>query len=441
MYDLIVIGAGPAGYEAALKAASFNKKVLLVEKDKIGGTCLNYGCIPTKSLLSQTHINKEITNHSDIIMVSDCSFNYEKILENKNKTVDRLRKGVEFLLKKNKVDVIFGKAILESPFSISVDNTVYESTNILLALGAQSASLNILGFNNCIDSKGLLETDLTNLKKVIIIGGGVIGVEVATILLNLNIEVIIIEAKDQLLINSDKESATRLQKLLKREKVKIYLSTFINKIEKNKVYTSDKSFEGDLIISCVGRVANSRDFDPKNLLELDGRYIKVDDEFRTNIPNVYAVGDCVKGPQLAHWAKACAINVVNSLYDRKALFNLKNVPRCIYTWDEIASVGEEEAENDIVVKRDFIANSRAVIEGQNRGFIKLVFSKEGIIKKAVLMCPRASDMINIFTMAINNKLNISDMAKDIYPHPSFSEELGDVLADAYNILIDKTLSM
>lgn len=437
MYDLIVIGAGPAGYEAVLEAATFNKKVLLVEKDKIGGTCLNYGCIPTKSLLSQTHLFKDVNSHSDILNYDDLRFDYLKILQNKDKTVDRLRKGVEFLLKKSNVDVIIGNAILESPNTILIEDKRFEAKKILLALGSKPASLNIDGFDNCIDSKALLDTDLSTVKQVVIIGGGVIGVEIATILSNLGINVIIVEAKDQLIFNSDIDCAKRLEKLFKREKVKIYLSTFINKIEKNKVYTEDKSFEGDLIISCVGRVANIADFDPKHLLQIDNNCIKVDDNFNTNLENVYAVGDCVKGLQLAHWAKACALNVVNSLYSGKSIYNLRNVPRCIYTWEEIASVGENEGDGDIVVKRDFVANARALIENQNRGFVKLIFTKEGLFKGASLMCSRASDMINTFVIALNNKLTINMMVEDIYPHPSFSEEIGEVLKDAYSIIVNK----
>ncbi len=429
MYDLIIVGAGPAGYEAALKAASLDKKVLLIEKDEIGGTCLNYGCVPTKFLLTQTKIFSEIINSTNSFLSYDnLMFDYSKILTAKNKTVDRLKKGVEFLLKKNNVDIVSGEATLKNNNSIKVNNELFRARNILLALGSKSVDLNIDGYQHCIDSKQFLKTDLTDIKNVIIIGGGVIGVEIATIITNLKIKVTIIEAKERLILNSDKVASLKLKKLLSRIGCNICLNTAVEKIEKNKVYVNDNVFEGDLIISCVGRCANTDNFDPLNLLELENGYIKVDSSFKTNVDNIYAVGDCVRGWQLAHYAKTCALNVVKTLYSSESLYNLKNIPQCIYTSEEIANVGSFESDSDIVIQKDFIANSKAVIENQNKGFLKLVFTREGLFKGATLMCPRACDMINIFVTALNNNLSIDDMAIDVYPHPSFSEAIGDLLS-------------
>ncbi|MDC7248867.1 MAG: NAD(P)/FAD-dependent oxidoreductase [Sphaerochaetaceae bacterium] len=430
MYDLIIVGAGPAGYEAALKAASLQKKVLLIEKDEIGGTCLNYGCVPTKSLLAQTASFSEILKNTSFLLCDNLSVDYLKILENKNKNVDRMKKGVEFLLKKNNVDIIRGEASLENNNSVKVNDQEFTGDNILLALGSKSVNLNIEGFDNCIDSKQFLQTDLTDINKVVIIGGGVIGVEIATILTNLKIKVTIIEAQERLILNSDQGASLRLKKILNRSGVIIKLNTFIERIEKGKVFADGAIYEGDLIISCVGRTPNTNSIDPLNILEKEQGFIKVDSTFKTNIDNIYAVGDCIKGLQLAHYAKSCALNVVNNLYSNQSLYNLKNIPQCIYTSDEIAFVGSFENDNDLVVQRDFIANPKAVIENQNKGFLKLVFTREGFFKGATLMCPRASDMINIFVTALNNKLSIQEMAKDVYPHPSFSEAIGDIISQA-----------
>jgi dihydrolipoamide dehydrogenase len=432
MYDLIVIGAGPAGYEAALTAAKLNKNVLLVEKNIIGGTCLNYGCIPTKSLLAQSKKYKDLfTLNTFGVECDNPTFNYKQMLANKNKTVDRLVKGIEFLLKKGKVEILYGEATLIDKNSIKVENEIYMGHYILVATGSSSAKLNIPGFENCIDSNELLDTDLTNIKQVIIIGGGVIGVEIATILSNLNIKVIIIEAQNQLIPNSDEMAASRLKRLLNKSGVSINLNSFVKKIEKGIVYTDKKQFEGDLILSCVGRVPNIGNLDPNNLLLKDKSFIKVNDDFQTNLVNIFAVGDCVRGWQLAHYASSCAINVVNKLFDnlfkREYSLNLKSVPRCIYTSDEISIIGEDPDERDIVVQSDFVANPRALIDNQNRGFVKLIFTREGYFKGGTIMCSRASDMINILVSALNNHLTISQMKKDIFPHPSFSESFKDVL--------------
>lgn len=433
MYDLIVVGAGPAGYEAALKASALDKKVLLIEKDRVGGTCLNYGCIPTKSLLAQTKKFKELlSSPKGPIKYNNLVIDYPQVLYIKDKTVDRLRKGVELLLKKQQVDLVIGNATLINSNTVKVDDTEYSGKYILLALGARSATLNIPGFHNCIDSRKLLDTDISNVKEAVIIGGGVIGVEIATLLNNLNIKVTIIEAENQLILNGDRDAADRLKRLLNRSKVKVELNTFVTRIEYNKAFTDEKVYEGDLILSCIGRVPNTENFDLNGSLKIDRGYIEVDTNFKTTVDNIYAVGDCVKGYQLAHYARACAINVVSNLFSSKQLYNLNNVPRCIYTSDEIASVGNEASEDDIVVKRDFTANPRSLIDNQNRGFVKLVFTKEGLFKGATIMSVRASDMINVFITALNNNLTIEELVKDIYPHPSFVEEVGETLLEAFN---------
>jgi len=429
MYDLIVIGAGPAGYEAALKAGEYNKKVLLIEKDKLGGTCLNYGCIPTKSLLYQSKKYKDLFSLSNYgITFENPTIDYKTILTNKNNTVKRLINGIEFLIKKNNISYIEGEATLLNEKTVKVNDSIYDAKNILIAVGSQSAPLKIEGYHHCLTSKEFLEKDLSDVKQVIIIGGGVIGVEIATILSNLKIKVIIIEAQDQLISNTDIDASITLKKLLSREGVKIVLNSKINKIEQNKVYTHDNEFEGDFIISSVGRIPNTEKIDPLNIIDKDKLFIKVNSEFKTNLNGVYAVGDCVKGWQLAHYATSCALNIVNSLYsDKPVLLNLNNVPMCIYTSDEIAIVGKKAESDDIVLKSDYIPNAKAVIENRNKGFVKLIFSKQGIFKGATIMCPRASDMINYFVNALNNKLTIDDMNKAIYSHPTYSETIRSAL--------------
>ncbi len=429
MYDLIVIGAGPAGYEAALKASELGKKVLLVEKDRVGGTCLNYGCIPTKSLLHQTHKVSELSDLKRLgITIDNISYDYSKFLSNKDNTVGRLVKGIEFLLKKNNVELIKGEATLESNITIKVNDNLFEGANILIATGAKENTLNIEGFENCITSKAFLDRDLSNTKKVIIIGGGVIGIEIATILTHLKIETVIVEALDEILNGIDEDAIALVKKDLKRSKVKVLTSAKIDKIQETKVYLDDNEIDCDFVIACVGRKPDLSSFDKNNVLVKDGPFIKVDKYFKTNINNIYAVGDCVKGIQLAHYASSCAINIVETLFNKECTFKLDNVPRCIYCDKEISTVGEIAVESDIVVKYDLVANPKAVIENNNRGFYKLIFTKNGLFKGATLVCSKSSDMINLFVSALNQGLTISDMQNDIYPHPSFAEGIKEALS-------------
>ncbi|MGD1821486.1 MAG: dihydrolipoyl dehydrogenase family protein [Pleomorphochaeta sp.] len=429
MYDLIVIGAGPAGYEAALRARELNKTVLLVEKDKVGGTCLNYGCVPTKSLLFQTNKLLEISDLKRYgILVENVAYDYNKFLSNKENTVNRLVKGVSFLLKNSGVDLIYGIATLESSNSIRVDDKVYEGKNILIATGATNSKLPIEGFNKALSSRKFLEKDLSNIKEVVIIGGGVIGVELATLLYHLKIKTTIVEAQEDILLGIDKDAVAFLKKDLKKNKVNIITNAKVNRIEENKVTYDEKEIGCDMVIVSVGRKPNISSLDINNLLIQENSFIKVDSNFKTNLNNVYAVGDCVKGLQLAHYASACAINVVNKMFDEIPKYNLINVPRCVYCDKEISTVGSEEVSDDIVIKYDIVSNPKAVIENNNRGFYKLVFTSTGIFKGATLVCTKSSDMINIFVEALNNNLSIIDMQKDIYPHPSFVEGIKEVLS-------------
>ncbi len=422
MYDLIVIGAGPAGYEAALKARKLNKSVLLVEKHKLGGTCLNYGCIPTKSLLFQTKKYKEILDLKKYGLDIDLIKNdYSKVLTNKKKTVNRLVRGVEYLLKKDGVDLIYDEAKLINKNTVKIGDNEIKAKYILIAVGANEINLLIDGFNNCISSREFLEKDLTKVENVIIIGGGVIGVEFATILMHLGIKTTILEAKEEILSNIDKDAVSLLKKELKKGKVDIITSAKIDKIFENKVICNNKEYKCDFSISCVGRKPNIKDFDINNIVEKNDSFIKVNDKFQTNIDNIYAVGDCIKDYQLAHYASSCANNVVYTIFKLNPIYNLKNIPKCIYCDNEISIVGEDATSNDIIIKQDLVSNPKAIIENENRGFFKLIFDSRYYLKGVTLMCPKSSDMISIFVNALNQKLTYKDIKENVLPHPSFSE--------------------
>lgn len=424
MYDLIVIGSGAAGYTAALKARGYGKSVLLVEKSKLGGTCLNVGCIPTKSLLAQSeHLNQLLETDFLNLEGVDFDFYYERMQSNKNSLIEKQTNGVAYLLKTKGVEYLEGFASLETEHSIKVNNQIIEAKNIIVAAGSKVFVPSIEGIENCIFSDDILNADFEKINDLVIIGGGVIGIEIASIFANMNKKVTIIEAQKRLVFNMDKDVSSSIKRLLSAKGVKVILNSPVERVEKNKVILEGKEIEGDTILCAIGRVPNIDKMDPKDLLEKDGKFIKVNKHFKTNMDSVYAVGDCIKSYQLAHYASSCAKFIVETLYEGSSRINIDNVPSCIYSFFEIASVGSLEEEGDLVEKYSMHTNARSIINQENRGFIKLIADKNGYLKGVSIVCSRASDMIMIFVNAINNHKKVEDLIDDIYPHPSFSESI------------------
>ncbi len=428
MYDLIIIGAGPAGYTAALEASYRNKSVLLIEKNELGGTCLNVGCIPTKSLLKKSEDYYNARKSKDFNININDSF-YKNLMDDKSSVVEKQKKGIEYLLKKAKVKYIKGIATLVDEHCVSVDGVEYNGEFILLATGSSPLIPKIDGIENAIFSDEILSMDYSKIDDIIIIGGGFIGVEIATIFTNLEKRVIIVEAQDRLLTNMDQDVSSSVKRVLKKDGCTVLLNSKVTKIEKDGIYIDDKKIEASTILCAIGRVSNTKDVDPLSLIEKDRGSIVVDSEFKTNIKNIYAIGDCINSYKLAHYASSLAIYSVNNMFNTITNIQIKNVPSCVYTNSEIATVGESECDDDVCIKHSLISNARCIINDESRGFIKLIFRKDGYFKGASINCSRASDMITIFVSALNNHYNIDDMLKDIYPHPSFSEGIKDSLVE------------
>lgn len=476
-FDLIVIGSGPGGYVAAIKASQLGKKTALIENRELGGTCLNRGCIPTKTLMHSSRLYYEAKNLQEAgIEIDGLRFNMNKIQERKEEVVLRIRKGIKGLLEANKVTVIHGtatimdnqkvmvKQVSETENSTSQEDLCHSehkfsllnwaknllsADNILIATGSKPFLPPIEGIEqeNVITSDDLLTTREFMYHKLIIIGGGVIGVEFASIYQELGSQVEIIEAMDRILPSMDKEISQSLAMSLKKKGVKIHTKAVVKKISKTdhllceyEDSTGIHLAEGDGILVAVGRKANTCElFDPDFSLEMEGDKVKVNEYFETSKKHIYAIGDVIKGIQLAHSASAQGIAAVENMFGKSQNIDLSIIPSCIYTAPEVASVGltEEDAKGKgymvKIGKYPMLGNSKTILSGDERGYIKVVCdSNNNRILGAQIICRRATDMIGEFSTAITNGLTINDMRKVIRPHPTYGEAITEAIEDVDN---------
>lgn len=442
IYDLAIIGGGPAGYTAAEKAAKHGLNVILFEKDKIGGTCLNRGCIPTKFLIHSSQLFKKIeASLKHGIEVENYSYDYLQILNRKNEVVNLLRSSIEKMLKKEKITIIYQQAKICENNIIKTATESYKAKNILIATGSIVAKAPIKGVELAITSDEILEKDIDLKESYIIIGGGVIGVELATILLNLNKKVTIIEMADQIVFNMDKEISQKLTLSLKKQNCSVITKASVLEItEKNNKKTvkyldkndNEISIFAQEVIIATGRKANINNlFENLDIKTASG--ILTDDNYKTNIANIYAIGDVRSGNiQLAHIAIGQAENVIDVILNKEKSVSENTIPNCIYTNNEIASVGltENEAKekgiNTTTRKILTGSNGKCLIEDSENGYIKLVFnSDKNVLIGAQLLCNDATNIVGELALAIENKLTINQIKKTIHPHPTIVEMIWD----------------
>lgn len=454
-FDLIVIGAGPAGYVSAIKAAQLGLKTAVVEGREVGGTCLNRGCIPTKTFVHTASLMHEIKNCVSFgVEVEGARFNLDALYNRKNEIVSKLRSGIEGLFRANKIELICGKAKVAGEGRVLVGDKEYSCKNILIATGSVPSVPPIPGINlpNIVNSDDLLGEKPVFYKSIIILGGGVIGMEFANIYNSLGCEVTVIEAQSRILPNLDKEISQNLTMILKKRGVKIICGAMVESFEQNggiitANYTKagkNEQLSAEGVLVSVGRRANAEGLLADGLdLKLQRGQIPVNSDFETCIKGVYAVGDVVAGsPLLAHTASAQGINAVSKICGKSDLINLDIVPYCIYTNPEIAEVGinaEAAKQAGIPVKTGkyiMSQNAKSMISNADRGFIKVVIDErsEKIIG-AQMMCERATDMVTQFSTAIANGLTASELSKVIYPHPTFSEGILEAVESTFGISI------
>lgn len=439
-YDLIVIGAGPGGYVAAIRAAQLGARVALVEKEALGGTCLNKGCIPTKCWLASTQKLDMMKNASSFgLFAENIGFDLDKILKRKNDIVNRLRNGVNFLLRKNGVEVHQGKAVFVDDHTISVGEERLGAAKFIIASGSLPQELPFAYTGDL-----LVNSDqMLDLKQVpprlTIIGGGIVGIEFASIWHSLGSQVTIVELAERILPFIDADITACLTRILQKRGLNIICSAKVEKVEQQAktaivllrtVDGHSRLLESDLILAAAGRRPYIEDLGLDEIgVIYDQKGIKVDEHFLTNKAHIAAIGDVIGGVQLAHVASAQGMAAAEHLCEAKAEGNLQIIPSCIYTKPEIACVGlsEEEAKQQGLVYQTIVfplaACGKAVLVAESEGLIKLLKGEDGRLLGTHVLAPHASDIIGEAAVALSANLPISALANTIHPHPSIAESL------------------
>tara|TARA_E500000331_G_scaffold81313_1_gene76822 strand:- start:9 stop:1409 length:1401 start_codon:yes stop_codon:yes gene_type:complete len=449
-FDLVVIGGGPGGYVCAIRAAQLGLKTACVEsRGALGGTCLNIGCIPSKSLLNLSenfHKAKKEFNQQGIEF-EGIKLNIEKMMSNKNKSIQVLTKGVEFLFKKNKVTYIKGKGVLISKNDIAVyDNnkkTNYKTKNIVIATGSEVASLPGIEIDekNIISSTGALSLDKVP-KKLAVIGGGYIGLEMGSVWSRLGSEVTVIEYLDFITPGMDREISNEFKKILIKQGIKFKMGSKVNSVKNSgtKVlinYTEIKNskketLEVDKVLVSVGRKPYTEGLNlEKAGVKKDNKgRIEVNEKLQTSVQNIYAIGDVIKGPMLAHKAEDEGIAVAEILAGQAGHVNYDVIPGVIYTSPEVATVGKteeqlkEENRNYKVGKFPFLANSRAKVNNETDGFVKILADSESDKVLGVhIIGPHCGDMIAEMALAMEFGASAEDIARTCHAHPTHTEAI------------------
>lgn len=458
-YDIAVLGGGPGGYSAAIKAAQLGGKVIIFEKENMGGTCLNVGCIPTKCLLEKAGLIEKIKkNTANGIFKEAGLFSWKKIQENKDSVVRKLTSGVESILKSYDIKIVKGKAILKESGVIELEgrNERYYVKNTIIATGSKVFIPPIQGIDgrNVIDS-----TEALSLKKVpvslVIIGGGVIGLEFACIYASPGTNVTVLEMLPDIMANEDKETVLALRSELEKKKIKIITGAKVEQISElqNRKFVkyskenNSYSCETEYVLAAVGRVANREGIDSEKLgLKLDQKgNIIVNERLETNVEGVYAVGDVIGGYQLAHSAYAEAEAAAENCLGGNVTVKLDIMPRCIYSLPQFAAVGitEEKAkEKGIPYEKGFFpyaGNGKALASDESAGFVKVIANKEtGKLLGIHIIGGYATELIASAFTAMNMDASIEDFYHMIFPHPTLSEIIKESVLSAKKMAIHMT---
>ncbi|MGB9812733.1 MAG: dihydrolipoyl dehydrogenase [Thermovenabulum sp.] len=442
-YEIAILGAGPGGYVAAIRAAQLGAKVAVIERDALGGTCLNHGCIPTKALLAGASVVETI-KRADLfgIKIQGYQVDYKRLVSRKDVVVKQLQQGISYLFKKNKVDLFIGKGYITGPHRIEVTglNGVQEieANNIIIATGSEPAMFPGICYNgrSVVTSTEALAWDSLP-ESIIVIGGGVIGCEFATLFNTLGVKVTIVELMPSILPMIDSELSRRYQMLLKKACVEIKTQSQVTAVEEEGEQVKVILSSGEILAANKVLVSIGRKFNTKGLgLEKIGvtmgpkGEIVVDDYMRTNVDGVYAIGDITNKIQLAHVASAQGIAAVQTILGNPTKINYDVVPNCIFTSPEIASVGltQEEAERRgfkvKVGKFFFLASGKAVASGETEGMVKIVAdSSNDRVLGVHIMGPHATELIMEGALAVTQGIKVKELAACIHAHPTLSEAI------------------
>lgn len=459
-YDLIVIGSGPGGYVAAIRAAQLGMNVAVVERAELGGICLNWGCIPTKSLLKSAQV-LDYARHAEAygVQVTEAQPDFNAIIARSRGVAEKMSKGIQYLFKKNNITVLEGNGKLTSDKKVEVtDNTgvsqLYEAQHIILATGARSRQLpaipqdgkRIIGYRQALTLDHLPAS-------LLVVGSGAIGSELAWFYNAMGTKVTLVEFMPNVLPVEDEEVSKQIARSFKKVGIEVMVKSTVESVDTTgellKINIRNKKGEievkeAEIVLSAAGITPNVEHIGLEEAgIALERGRIQVDDFYRTNVENIYAIGDIVHGPALAHVASAEAICCVEKIAGlQPEPIDYGNIPGCTYTTPEVASVGLTEAkalENGYEIKIGkfpFTASGKASAAGANEGFIKLIFdAKENTLLGAHLIGTNVTEMIAELVLARKKKVTGHDLIKTIHPHPTMSEAIMEAAAAAYDEVI------
>jgi dihydrolipoamide dehydrogenase len=458
-YDLIVIGSGPGGYVAAIRASQLGLKTAIVEKESLGGVCLNWGCIPTKALIKSAEVFEYINHAAEYgIKVGSSEIDFEAMIKRSRGVADGMSKGVQFLMRKNKIDVVMGTGKLKSKGTVTVTNANGETqditaTHIILATGGRSRELpnlkqdgkKVIGYRQAMILPKKPES-------MIVVGSGAIGIEFAYVYNAIGTKVTVVEFLDNIVPLEDEEVSKQLSRILKKQGINIMTSSNVESVDSSgdickvqvKTATGVETLEAEIVLSAVGISTNLEGLGlEENGVQTDRGKVVVDDFYKTNIEGVYAIGDIVKGQALAHVASAEGIICVEKIAGQNPHpLDYNNIPGCTYCSPEVASVGYTEkaakaAGYEIKVgKFPFSASGKASAAGAKDGFVKLIFdAKYGEFLGAHMIGHNVTEMLAEVVTARKLEATGHEIIKSVHPHPTMSEAIMEAAADAYGEVI------
>ncbi len=458
-YNLIVVGSGPGGYVAAIRASQLGMKVAVVEKESLGGICLNWGCIPTKALLKSAQVFDYVSHSADYgINIKDSSVDFDSIINRSRGVADGMSKGVNFLMKKNKIDILtgFGKIIEKNVVEVTDENGAknnHKSDNIIIATGGRSRELP----NIKIDGDKVIEyrkamTLKKQPKSIVVIGSGAIGSEFAYFYNSIGTKVTLIEYLPNILPLEDIDVSKQLEKSFKKTGIDIMTSTEVKDVKTNSKGCKvtflrngkEETMDSEVVLSAVGVETNIENIGLEELgIITEKGKINVDDYYKTNIDGIYAIGDIVKGPALAHVASAEGIICVEKIAGKNpGVLNYDNIPSCTYCSPEVASVGfTEKQAKDLgyeinVGKFPFSASGKANASGHSDGFVKVIFDKKyGEWLGCHMVGYNVTEMIAEVVAARKLETTAHEIIKSVHPHPTMSEAIMEATAAAYDEVI------
>ena len=455
-FDVVVIGGGPGGYVAAIRASQLGHKVGLVEKEKLGGVCLNWGCIPTKTLLKSAEFYENITKKGNTfgIQAEKVTINYEQIIHNSRKVAERLSQGISFLMKKNNISVIFGKATLEDPHTIQVEGKTIRANYIILATGAKPRELPHLRADGekILNSRHAL-SQKEQPRRIAIVGGGAIGVEFAYFWNALGSQVTLIEMMPRLLPMEDEEISKELAKIFQKKGIHVRCHT---KVTEAKLKDSllqltlvkngqEETLEVDQVLLAIGVAPRTEELGLEKLgiQTQKGGWIQVNEYCQTSVPNIYAIGDVNGPPWLAHVASYEGILAVEHLSGKEVTpLDKSLIPACTYCNPQVASVGYTEAQarekgyQIKVGKFPLRASGKALAAGEKEGFVKVILDAQyGELLGCHILASEATELISEFTLGRTGELTYHELLQTIHPHPTLSE----AIAEAVHVALSKPI--